>query len=333
MSITINAGRLERRRLLPPLVAYVLRRVCIGFILVVAVSILVFLCTQALPGDTASAIIGRSGSEEAKARLREQLGLNEPLLSQYWTWFSGLLRGDLGTAVGSRQPVSEFLGKRMPNSLILGGLTLIVTVPTSIALGIWSGIRKDRLADHLIGGATLGFIALPEFVTGTFLISLFAIRFDVLPPISLFPPGESPLAHPDVLVLPVMTLLLAGMAYNVRMVRAGVIDTLDTEYVQMARLNGIPEQRVIRKHVLRNSMAPTVQVIALTAQWLLGGVVVVETVFQYPGLGDGLVKAVAARDIPLVQGTAMVFAVLYIGVNIVADLVIVLLIPKLRTAA
>ena len=199
-------------------------------------------------------------------------------------------------------------------------------------LGVAAGRRPEGTLDNVITWTSLGLIAVPEFVTGTLLVLLFAVRFQVLPAVSLLPFDGGPFDAPSVLVLPVATLVIVGVAYIIRMVRAGVIEVMASDYVQMARLNGISERRVVLRHGLRNALAPTVQVIALTLQWLIGGLFIVETVFEYPGIGQGLVQAVIARDIPLVQAVAMLMAAAYILINIVADIAVVLLVPKLRTA-
>jgi peptide/nickel transport system permease protein len=209
---------------------------------------------------------------------------------------------------------------------------MLLMTPISLVLGTAAALRRGRMLDHIVSVATLSAIAFPEFVTGTILAVVFAVSLRLLPADSLVAPGESPLATPSVLVLPVVTLLFASLAFAVRMVRAGVGGVMQSDYVAMARLNGIPEARLIWRHVLPNALAPTVQVLALTLQWLIGGIVVTETVFQYPGLGQGLVQAVIARDIPVVQAISMLIAVIYIGINIVADVAVILLIPKLRTA-
>jgi peptide/nickel transport system permease protein len=205
--------------------------------------------------------------------------------------------------------------------------------PVAIGLGVVAGTRRGTAADHVISSTTLAFIALPEFLVGTLLVLIFAVSLGLFPPVSLIPPGESPLLHPDLLVLPVATLCAVGSAYVVRMVRAGVLEAMTSDYVDWARLNGIRERRVVLRHGLRNALAPTVQVLALTLQWLVGGIIVVEAVFGYPGLGELLVQGVVTRDLPLVQAVATLIAIVYISINVVADLLVVLLIPKLRTAA
>jgi len=300
-------------------------------VLLAFVSVLVFGATQILPGDAASAILGRSATPAQKAIYRKQLGLDKPLPEQYWRWISGVVQGDLGTSVASQLPVTSFISARAGKSLVLAIAALLVLLPASLALGVWAGIRRERPVDHAISVISLALIALPEFVTGTILIAVLAVSLRWLPPTSILASGGA-LANPKLLVLPVLTLCVTAAPYLIRMVRAGVSEAMGADYVQMARLSGIPERRVVLRHALRNALAPTVQVFALTVQYLIGGIVIVETVFAYPGLGQGLVQAVVARDIPTVQGVAMLLAAIYIVINIAADVVVVMLIPKLRTA-
>jgi len=192
-------------------------------------------------------------------------------------------------------------------------------------------VRAGRPPDHVVSGVTLGFIALPDFVVGASLILIFSIWAEWLPPISLVAPGESPLATPKVLILPVATIVVVAVGFAVRMVRAGVIETMSSDYVQMARLNGVPERRVVLRYALRNALAPTVQVLALTLQWMIGGLFIIEAVFNYPGIGLGMVEAVTEKNITYIQAVAVMIAAAYIAINILADLLVVLLVPKLRT--
>jgi peptide/nickel transport system permease protein len=328
-SIAATPARLRQQH---PLVAFVLRRIAVGVLLVFLVSILVFGATQVLPGDAASAILGRSATAEQKELYRQELGLDRSIPAQYWTWISGVASGDLGKSLASREPVTSFISERIGDSLILAFVTMIILVPIALALGVWAGVQRNKPADHVISGVSLGLIALPEFVIGTLLIAFIAVYLGLLPPTSIIGSGESPLTSPELLVLPVLTLCCVAAAYIIRMVRAGIVDTMSSDYIQMARLNGVPERRVVIRHGLRNALAPTVQVLALTLQYLIGGLVIVETVFAYPGLGQGLVQAVVARDIPVVQGIAILLATIYIVINIVADVAVVLLNPKLRTS-
>ena len=332
MAITSTFYGTSRVRRRHPLLAYSVRRVAVSLLVLFFVSMLVFAATQVLPGDAADAALGRSASAAQKAQYRTDLGLDRPLVQQYGDWAAGMLRGDLGQSMASRQPVTAFVSARVGNSLVLAGITLLVLCTVSTVLGVWAGIRRGRPADHVISGVSLTLIALPEFVTGTTLAVIIGVYLKLLPPTSIIPMGESPLSDPRLLVLPVLTLCLAGAAYIIRMLRAGVADAMGSDYVQAARLNGIPERRVVISHALRNSLAPTIQVLALTIQWLVGGIVVVETVFSYPGLGQGIVQAVSARDLPIVQSMTLIIAAIYIAINLIADVVVILLVPKLRTS-
>jgi peptide/nickel transport system permease protein len=311
---------------------FVARRLAAGVAMLAVVSVIVFAGTKILPGDAATAILGRDATPASVAQMRHQLGIDKPVVQQYTSWVGGLLHGDLGTSLTSGLPVSELIGSRIVNTLILAAFASLVMIPLALALGVAAGRRPGGALDAAITWISLGMIAVPEFVTGTLLVLLFAVRLDVLPAVSLLPVGGGVLDAPSVLVLPVATLVIVGVAYIIRMVRAGVVEVMASDYVQMARLNGIAERRVVLRHGLRNALAPTVQVVALTLQWLIGGLFIVETVFQYPGIGQGLVQAVIARDIPLVQAVAMIIAATYIVITIVADIAVVLLVPKLRTA-
>jgi peptide/nickel transport system permease protein len=300
--------------------------------MLVVVSVVVFAGTEILPGDAATAILGRDATPSAVTQMRHELGLDKPVVQQYVSWIGGLLHGDLGTSLTSGLPVSDLIGSRVVNTLILAAVASLVMIPLALVLGVLAGRRPGCALDTAITWISLGMIAVPEFVTGTLLVLLFAVRLHALPAVSLLPLDGGVLDAPSVLVLPVATLVIVGVAYIIRMVRAGVVEVMASDYVQMARLNGIAERRVVLRHGLRNALAPTVQVVALTLQWLIGGLFIVETVFQYPGIGQGLVQAVIARDIPLVQAVSMIIATTYILITIVADIAVVLLVPKLRTS-
>lgn len=321
-----------RRSWRHPLLVFVIRRVVIGVALVLVASLLVFAATNLLPGDAASAILGRQATPEALEDLRLELGLDRPFFEQYFDWLGGLLSGDLGRSVTNSQPVSDLIGYRLVNTLTLGLVTVVFLVPLAIAIGTFIGVRVGRRVDQAFSGITLALIALPEFVIASLLVLMFSVGLDWLPPISLIRPGSNPLADPTLLVLPVLTLLIVGTAWMVRYIRAGTAVANGADYAAMARLNGLPERRVIAKHVLPNALVPGIQAFALTLQWLLGGVLIVETMFAFPGMGEGLVQAITTRDAPLVQSMAVIIAAIYIVIMIVADLLIVLLIPKLRTS-
>jgi peptide/nickel transport system permease protein len=263
------------------------------------------------------------------------MGLDRPAVSRFFDWLGGFLHGDLGEssvalAQGQHTSVGSLISDPIKNSAILAGITALLMIPLSLALGALAAVRAGRPADHLISLGSLVSISAPEFVTGALLVALFFVGLGWLPPVSLVPPGSDPLSHPKELVLPVLTLLFASLAAGIRMVRAGMFEVLQTEYVQAARLNGVPERRVLMRYALRNALAPSIQVLAQNLQYLVGGVIVVETVFAYPGLGTALVNAVQNRDITMVQSVAMLIAVIYVVINLVADLIVMLLVPKLR---
>ena len=296
-----------------------------------------FAGTEVLPGDAAGAVLGKTAAPEQLAELRAQMGLDRPAVERYLDWLGGLLTGDLGDsaagfAQGSERPIWDEISGEIGNSLILALVAAVIMIPLSLALGVAAAVRAGRPTDHSISATSLAIISLPEFIIGSLLILVFFSWLDLLPPVSLIPPDESPLSYPNELVLPVLTLLGASMAASIRMVRAGMIEALGTDYVQMARLSGLRERKVITRYALRNALAPSVQVYAQNIQYLVGGIIVVEYLFAYPGLGRELVEAVAIRDVREVQSVALVIAAVYIALNIVADVLVVLLVPKLRTA-
>jgi peptide/nickel transport system permease protein len=317
-----------------PLLRYVLRRLGVGVLLGAAVSVLIFAGLQLLPGNAASAILGRqSANPAALHRLEAKFGLEHSAVRQYLTWIGGLVHGQLGRSYAAQEPVTTLLAGAFGNTLILAAATLALMVPLAVVLGTFAGVRAGRRGDAVVSGLALGAIALPEFVTGTVLAILFAVTWKLLPAVSLVGSGSSALATPRILVLPMATLLISSTAYTVRMIRSGVADVMASDYVEAARLNGIGESRIIARHVLRNALVPALQTFAMTTQYLVGGVVVVETVFQYPGIGVAMVQAVSAQDIPVVLALGLLIALLYIALNIAADIAVVLLVPRLRTEA
>lgn len=311
----------------------VMGRVFAGVALLWVISVLIFAGTEILPGDAAYAVLGRNASPTALAAVRQELGLDRPATQRYWTWLSGVVQGNLGRSLTADESVSAFMSARLGNSLILAAVAMAVMLPLSLVLGILAGLRPGGRLDNLISQPSLAIIAFPDFVIGGLLAAVFGVALKLVPPVSLLVQGQSPLSQPNLLVLPVATLVLVGFAYMVRMVRAGMGEVMKSDYIEMAYLNGLPERRIVLKHALRNAMAPTVQVTALTLQWLLGGIFIVETLFDYPGIGQGFVQAVQARDIPTVQSVGIIIAALYIAINILADVIVMLLIPKLRTQA
>jgi peptide/nickel transport system permease protein len=325
-----------RPRRISGLVWFVARRIGVGLLTLVVVSVLIFLATEILPGNVATAVLGREATPQSVAAISRQLHLGDPPYTRYYDWVTGLFHGDMGESIasqatGGHASVSSIVGPRLKNSLVLALITFALLIPLGLVVGAFVGTRPGTVVDHTISLGAVAVISLPEFVTGTVLILVFAVGLGVLPPASFLFPGQSPLSDPSILVLPVCTLLAASLAQMIRMVRAGVIDAMRTPFVEMARLDGFSESRVTRTFALRNSIAPVIQVIALNMQWLIGGIVVTETVFGYPGVGQAIVQAVNLRDIPTVQALGIIIAAVYIATNIVADVVVVLAIPKLRT--
>jgi peptide/nickel transport system permease protein len=311
----------------------VLRRLGLGLLTLWLVSLLVFAAVLALPGDAATAILGKEATPDRVAALRDQLHLNDSVISQYLQWLGGLLTGDLGTSAATQQPVSELLSARVGNSVFLVLVASVVAIPLSLVIGVWTAMHRDRPADHITSTATLVLAALPEFVIGIALVLLFATSvFHVLPAVSLLPPGTHAWEDPKVVVLPAATLVLAVTPYISRIMRGSMVEVLESEYVTMARLKGLPERTVIWRHAVPNAIVPAIQVTALQLAWMAGGVVVVEFVFQYPGIGAALVDAVALRDMPVVQTVTMLAAGIYVGLNLLADIATILVTPKLRTA-
>lgn len=315
-----------------PVLNFLGRRTFFALLTLFVISVLIFAGTAILPGDAANAILGRNATPASLAALRQQLHLNHSVVEQYRVWIFGVVRGDFGRSAASGIPITSLIAAPAKNSAILAGCAALLLIPVALVLGVFAALRAGRGLDHTISVTSLAMTALPEFVTGTLLILVFALSLNWLPAVSFLPAGQSPFEDPLILVLPVATLLAASLAQTIRMVRAGMVEALRSDYVEMARLNGYDERDVVLRHALRNALAPSVQVIALNIQWLVGGIVITEYVFGYPGLGQTLVNAVAARDIPFVQCIALLVAAVYLGLNILADLLVVLMIPKLRTA-
>jgi peptide/nickel transport system permease protein len=311
----------------------ILRRIGLGLLTLWLVSLIVFAAVLALPGDAATAILGKEATPDRVAALRDQLNLNDSVISQYFQWLGGLLTGDLGTSAATQEPVSDLLSERVGNSVFLVLVASLVALPLSLLIGVWTAMRRDRPVDHITSTVTLVLAALPEFVIGIALVLLFATSVShVLPAVSLLPPGTHAWEDPKVVVLPAATLVLAVTPYISRIMRGSMVEVLESEYVTMARLKGLPERTVIWRHAVPNAIVPAIQVTALQLAWMAGGVVVVEFVFQYPGIGAALVDAVALRDMPVVQTVTMLAAGIYVGLNLLADIATILVTPKLRTA-
>ena len=311
---------------------FVIRRLLLGLLVLFMVSIVIFAATQALPGDPARAILGRSATPASLAALRLKLHLDQPVFAQYWTWLTGLLRGNLGTSLAAQEPVTTLLKPKLVNSSVLVAVSAIVSIPLSIAIGSWAAFKREKIFDTLSSNFLLVLAALPEFVVAVVLILLLATTVSqVLPAISTIPPGSGPWDHPSALVLPTLTLVIAVAPYVSRIMRASMIEVLESDYIEMARLKGLPERVVLVRHALPNALGPVFQVIALNLAYLAGGIVVVEYVFNYTGIGGGLQEAVVNHDLPVVQALAMLIAALYVLLNLLADVATIMVTPRLRT--
>jgi peptide/nickel transport system permease protein len=312
---------------------FLLRRVIFGLLTLFLVSVIVFAGTQALPGDAAQAILGKNATPERLAALRHQLHLGESVVAQFGHWLGGILTGNLGTSAATQQPVSQLLSGRIANSAFLVLLAAVVAIPLSIGLGSWMAMHRDRAADHVGSTISLILAALPDFVIGILLVLVFATSvFHVFPAVSLIPPSDRAWQHFNAVILPAATLVLAVTPYISRIMRGSMVEVLESDYVTMARLKGLPERTVMLRHALPNAIVPAIQVSALQLAWMAGGIVLVEVVFAYPGIGAALVDAVGNRDVPTVQALSLIIAAVYVVLNLAADLTTIVVTPRLRTA-
>jgi len=323
----------KRMRILRGIQGFVVRRLLLGVVTLWVASLVIFAATQALPGDAARSILGRNATPESLADLREQLGLNRPVVEQYTDWIGGVLTGDLGTSLAAALPVTEVIGERMQYSAFLMIVAAIVSIPLAVLIGAVSARRRDGPFDHTMSIVTLALAALPEFVVGIALVVVFATTvFHVFPAVTLIDPGVAPWHYPKELVLPILTLVIAVTPYVARIMRASMVEILESDYVEMARLKGLSERLVLWRHAVPNGIAPTFQVIAINLAYLAGGIVVVEYVFNYPGIGAGFVDAVRSRDMPVVQALSLLIAAIYVVLNLLADVATILVSPRLRTS-
>jgi peptide/nickel transport system permease protein len=316
-----------------PIRSLVLSRLAAGMITLLIVSVVVFAATQVLPGNAAYAILGRGATPLRLHALELQLHLDRSAAEQYGAWLGGLLTGNGGNSLANGQPVWQLVAPRLVNSAVLVALSGLIGSLVGVLLGAIAAVRKDRVFDHTISVVSLVVTALPEFVVAIALVIVFAtVVSQVLPAVSVLPPGTWAWQQPELLVLPVATLVIVIFPYIFRMMRAAMIEALQSDYVEMARLKGLPVWRVLLVHALPNAMPPTVQVIGLNLLYLAGGIVVVEYVFDFPGIGQGLVSAVSNRDIPVIQLIVVILAAFYVFMNIVTDVVALLATPRRRIA-
>lgn len=315
---------------MPQVLKLLVQRIALGLLLLLAVSVVIFLGIEALPGDTAQAILGQSATELALANMREALGLNQPALTRYFNWLWGLLNGDLGTSLTNQRPIGPAIARRLGNTIFLAGTAAVIAVPLALILGLIAARYAGRLPDKIISAATLTTVSLPEFVAGYFVIYVLTQLFPVFQPVAMVLPGMTLWAKLQAVALPVIVLVLVVLAHMMRMTRAAILNVMESAYIETAELKGLRPMRIIWRHAFPNAIAPIVQVIVLNLAYLVVGVVVVEVVFSYNALGQYLIDHVTKRDLPVVQAVGMIFATAYISLNIFADLVAILANPRLR---
>lgn len=334
-----------------PIVTLVAQRLALGVLLLFAASILIFVGTAILPGDVAQSILGQSATPEALANLRAELGVDQPAITRYFSWLGGVLQGDLGTALTNGRDIAESLSSRLGNTLFLAFWAALIAVPLAITLGLLAVRYKDRWPDKLISAITLTTISIPEFMIGYLLIFFLSIQLplliggmDFLPDglqawllsnlrfssVALMNDSMTLIEKIKSITLPIMVLTLVVLAHMMRMTRAAILNVMQSAYIETAELKGLGMLRIIRKHAFPNAIAPIVNVVMLNLAYLVVGVVVIEVVFAYPGMGQYLVDHVSKRDVPVVQACGLIFAAVYIGLNLIADIVSILANPRLR---
>lgn len=306
------------------------RRIAIGVLLVWIVSVLVFALTQVLPGDAADIRLGQDATPESLAALRKELGLDRPLLTQYTLWLQRLLSGELGVSVAGGATISSLISNRIGNTAFMAAAVAIISVPLSIAIGLLAAMNPGGAVDRVVSATTLGLLAVPDFLVAILLILVASVYLGWFPAVSYLSGTESPLERLHAMALPIATLVTVVATQMIRMTRAGVLNVLSEPYIEMAILKGVPRRRIILHHALRNAVGPIVNIVALNLAYLVGGVVIVETIFAYPGLAKLMVDGVQNRDMPVVQACGMIFCTSYIVLILIADVASILSNPRLR---
>jgi len=314
------------------MVRFVTVRLSLIVVTLLVVSMAIFTITEILPGDVATMMFRQNATEQNLKKVREDLGLDRPAHVRYLSWIGGVVRGDLGDSYFQKRPIVDIVRGRLGNSVILAVFAFVVGVPAAVVAGIWAGVRSDTLGDRIVSIISLVGISLPEFVTGVFFIILFSSILGLFPSTSIVLPGTNPLTRPQILVLPTLTLMGVLFAYVMRMTRANVIEVMQTHYVRTAILKGLSMRRVIFRHVVPNAMLPTITIIAQNFGFMLGGLIIVESVFAYPGLGLLVLSSIQTQDVPLLQALALLIAATYAISNLVADLSYAALDPRIRLA-
>lgn len=309
----------------------VIRRSLMSVVTLLLVSLIIFTMLEVLPGDVASRILGRDATPETLQQLRTQLGLDRPAPVRYLGWLGGLVTGDLGQSLASSRPVSEILAPRIFNTVLLSAYAFLIYLPLTVIPAIFQALHRDRAVDHGFSVITLVLLSVPDFLLATILLLSFVILIPLLPAISLVDASSSGWEYFRAMTLPALTLAIVMTVYAVRMLRDNLIEVLDSDYIRMAELKGLSRRWVLLRHALPNALVPTLNVTALNLAYLVGGVVVVEKVFSYPGFGSLLVDSLQLRDLPVVEATVMIAALVYVGANLIADVAAILLNPRLRT--
>ncbi|MBB5576092.1 MULTISPECIES: ABC transporter permease [Rhizobium] len=308
----------------------VLGRVIVALITLLIVSFTVFAATEMLPGDVAQILLGQAATPEAVAGLRAAMHLNDPAILRFVRWLAGLATGDLGISYANNMPIADLIGARLGNSLKLAAATTLFSVPIALTLGITAAMLRGSLYDRIVTVVSIGVISVPEFMVATSAVLIFAVYLKWLPALAFANEIHSFSQMLRVFAMPVITLSFVISAQMIRMTRAAVIETLNTPYVEMALLKGASRPRMVLKHALPNALGPIVNAVALSLSYLLGGVIIVETIFNYPGIAKLMVDAVATRDLPLIQTCAMIFCLVYLLLITIADIIAIMSNPRLR---
>lgn len=308
----------------------IVKRLALGVVVLFVISVIISLGVELLPGDLAQAVLGQSATPETLASFRKELGLDQPMYLRYLNWIGGILQGDLGHSLASKRPVSDLIGTRFSNTIFLASVAAVVAIPTAIILGMMAALYRESWFDKFISMTTLSAISFPEFFVAYLLVLLLAVNFQVFPSISKLTNNMDIWDQLYAISLPAITLTLVVVAHMMRMTRAAILNVMSSPYIEMATLKGMTRTRIIVWHAFPNALSPVINVVILNLAYLVVGVVVVEVVFVYPGLGQLLVDSVSKRDLPVVQACVMAFATAYVLLNLTADVLAIISNPKLR---
>jgi peptide/nickel transport system permease protein len=308
----------------------VIQRILIGFVTLWVVSVLVFAGTSILPGDVAQIVLGQTATPESLAAYRAERGLDQPLIFQYFQWLGGMATGDLGTSKAGGAAISSLIDGRLGNTMYLAAVVAVISVPLSVALGLLAAMYPGTWVDRVLTFGTLSLISVPEFFIATFLVLILAVHLNWLPAIAYMSGDESLWKLIRALAMPILTLTIVVSAQMIRMTRAGILNVMNSPYIEMAILKGVPRRRIILRHAFFNAIGPIVNVVALNLAYLVSGVVIVETIFAYPGLAKLMIDGVQTRDLPLVQACAMIFCGTYVVLILTADIASIMSNPRLK---